>query len=459
MKALKKITCDYEADENGIAIRHQSGFYENVEIADFTIIPDEDFSIEENDRCMINKIDIGFKDYIQERTVTGTTEAIHTEAEFLPYGNDNVENTFDRSFELIRDPLTHQAMVNLEISQPTTSTTDDDKINIVEVVELAEGSFNIEGARLAMQIIDGNLQILNRASDADANSVVINWLILGFLVGDSFEITFGENIDTYTVLTITAQVLTLTPTGTPTFTGDAYIRFKYYYNNVLWVTRTDEGFISNPLKLQNVRYSIKRLMGYFGEYFASCLLYARTNIINGYFKSNGDFTSQLNTEASPVTENATILYDDLPNPLTTAKIITLTVVAEFEDVLAYLTAYKINRGFVRCYDSYGRVYKGFVQKLNHLWAENKLTLTLEQKYDSELLILTYLDGILTVNDANYDLTGISNWWKFNNDYIILYDANNKPLCNIDDYAYNFVELDGVVYSTKEDLINALLSLV
>lgn len=200
-------------------------------------------------------------------------------------------------------------------------------------------------------------------------------------------------------------------------------------------------------------------MDYFGEYFASCLIYAKTNITNGWFKSNGAYTSQLDTEASPVTENATVLYADLPNPLTTAKVIKLTVVAEFEDVLAYLTAYKVKRGFIRCYDSNGRVYKGFVQKLNHLWAENKLTLTLEQKYDSELLVLTYALGILTVNDANYDLTGNANWWRFNNDFIILYDAENKPLCNIDDYAYNFVQLDGIVYSTKEDLINALLSLV
>ena len=155
-------------------------------------------------------------------------------------------------------------------------------------------------------------------------------------------------------------------------------------------------------------------------------------------------------------KNTTILYSDLPTPLTTAKILTLTCVAEFEDVLAYLNAYKVNRGFVRAFDSNGRVIKGFVQKLDHLWQENRLKLILEEKFETENLILTYSGGILNVNDVVYNLSGVENWWRADNDYFKFYDALNRPLSNY--YRFNFVELNGVTYESKEDLINALLSL-
>ena len=71
-------------------------------------------------------------------------------------------------------------------------------------------------------------------------------------------------------------------------------------------------------------------------------------------------------------------------------------------------------------------------------------------------MLVYANETLTVNDAVYDMQGISEWWKFENDYIKLYDNKNRPLSNF--YKYNFVNLNGLIYSSKEDLINALISL-
>ena len=111
---------------------------------------------------------------------------------------------------------------------------------------------------------------------------------------------------------------------------------------------------------------------------------------------------------------------------------------------------------MRCLDSYGRVIKGFVQKLDHLWQENKLKLVLEELFETEYLILTFADGILTVNDAQYNLSGIENWWRSDNDYFKFYDALNRPLSNY--YRYDFVKLNGVVYDSKDELATALLSL-
>lgn len=457
-ESVEEVNCDSEPDENEIFIDHQKGFYENVEIGVFNVIPDEDFSIQENDRCMINKFQYKYKTYQQDRTVNGTANAIHTESEWR-FLNDQVENVKEVALEFVRDPFTIQAMVDLEVSQPSTSTSEDDKVYVSEIISLAPSAFNEFGARLLMRLNDGVLEILNRDSNGDSGNVVINWTILGISVNDIIQITFGENVGSYQVYAITNSVISLIPQlFTPTFEGDGFIRLKYFYTNVLWVTRTNEGFVSNPNGLQNANYSIKRNMdNHFGEYFASCLLYEKKNIINGYFKSNGAFTSQLTIESAPVVENANILHSSLPNPLITPKVYTHTCVAEFEDILAYLNAYKVNRGFVRCLDSYGRVIKGFVQKLDHLWQENKLKLVIEEKFETENLILTYSTGVLTVNDAQYNLFhGITQWWKFDNDYIKLYDAGCRPLSNF--YRFDFVELNGVTYDSKADLVTALLSL-
>ena len=453
-----EVNCDYEANENEIFVGHQTDFYKNQEIAVFRIIPDEDLSIDENDRHQVNTTRHGYKKFSQDRTVLGTSSAIHTESENLLL-NDQVENLFERKSDLVRDPITHQAMVDLEISQPTTSTSEEDDINIVEITAIAPSSFNTFPATLNMRIRNSKVEILNRSESADAQTVVINWSVLGFGIGAQFFILSGENSGTYTVDTITRTVLTLNPIGfTPTFEGDSFITVKYFYTNVLWVTRTNEGFISNPLSLQNCSYSIKRnITKYFGEHYASMLMYEKTNVINSYFKSNGSYSSQMIGESAPVIENANIDYSSLPNPLITPKMYNITCFAEFEDILAYLEAYKTIRGYVRFIFPDDSVLLGYIKKLDHLWQENRLKVNVEEKYTSENLILTYSGGVLTVNDVAYNTTGISDWWKFSNDFIKLYDDQNRPISNY--YKYDLVELNGIIYGAKADLVTALLNLV
>ena len=452
-ESIEEVNCDYEPNETEIFIGHQGDFYTNQEVAVFQIIPSEDFTIEENDRCSINKFSFEYKTFEQDRSSENTDLAIHTSTEWL-IQNDNVENKKEISIEFVRDPLSIQKVVDLELLQPTTSTQEDDKVYISNVIQLAPSSFNEFGRVLLCRITDGNLEILNRTSDGSSD-VFINWLSLGFGVNATITITEGSNLGTYKVVALTRSILTLEPiTATPTSQGDLFIRIKYFYTDVFWTTRTNEGFSVGDFP--NQAYSIKRNMKYFSEYFSSCLLYQKKDIINSYFKSNGTYQSQLNSETTPLIENATITYDSLSLPYITPKVYKLTCYAEFQDILNYLETYKTDKGFIRTFDSNGRVIKGFVQDLDHIWSENKLTLTLEEKFETIYLVLTYLDGILTVNDAVYDLSGISEWWKFENDYIKLYDNKNRPLSNF--YKFNLVNLNGIVYNSKNELITALLAL-
>lgn len=455
-ESVEEINCDYEVDEDKIFIGSQNDFYTNSEIGVFEILADDSFMISENDRCQINRISYKYKTFEQDRLSNDTDIAIHTEAEFN-IQNESVENVKEISIEQVRDNLSIQKVIDLEIDTPTTSTDEDDKVYMTETTTLPDGSFNQFGIVLLMRIINGKLEILNKTSEDDP-SQIFSWNSLGIYVGSVFNIIQGVNIGNYTVFSVTPFILTLTPNaGTvPNFIGDGFIQIKYYYQNVLYTTRTNEGFISNTLKLQNVAYSIKRNLQKYGTYLKSCLLYSKKDIINNYFKSNGSYSTQLTSEALPLVENGTITYNSLPNPLITPKVYNITTVAEFEDVINYLEAYKTNRGFVRCLDSNGRVLKGYVQKLEHLWQENRLKLVLEERFETQYLMLTYNNGILTVNDVQYNLSGIENWWRFDNDLIKLYDEKNRPLSNY--YKYNLVNLNGFTFQSKEQLLIALLAL-
>jgi hypothetical protein len=454
LESVEEVNCDYEPNETEIFIGHESDFYENLEVANFNIIPSEDFTISENQRVSINKIIYKYKTYEQDRTSRNTTLAIHTDSEFL-LQNEQVENKKELSIEFIRDFLSIQTLTDLETREPSTSTDEDDKVCIVNVEVLAPSSFNEFGIILTQRLFNGRLEILNKNISDTGNTQSINWLNMGIGLGSNFQITKGSNIGNYTVDTITATVLTLIPLGgISVVTGDLYINIKYFYTNVLLTSRTNQGFSKGTF--MNQAYSIKRNLKYFGSYLKSCLLYQKKDIINSYFKSNGTYKSQLNTESVPLIENATITYDSLPQPYITPKVYNLTAYAEFQDILAYLDTYRNNRGFIRTFDSNGRVIKGFVKSLNQNWSNNSLKLTIEELYETEYLMLVYDNGILKVNDAPYNLQGNSEWWKFENEYIKLYDNKNRPLSNF--YKYNFVNLNGLIYSSKEDLINALISL-
>ena len=452
IESVEEVNCDYEPDEEKIFIGHQKDFYQNVEVATFEIIPSEDFTIEENERCSLNKLKYGWKTFEQDRNTQDTDLSIHTELELL-IQNDNVEQKIERSLEFTRDPLSIQKIIDLENTAPTTSTEEDDKVFISNVIELAPSSFNEFGIVLATRNFAGNLEILNKTSDDSANTPVVNWLNLGLAVG-SFVFV---NTYQYQCTAISRTLLTLTPIGVghPSYSGDSFLRIKYFFTNVLWTSRTNEGFTIGDFP--NQYYSPKRnLINNYSELLSASLIYSKKDLIVSYFKSNGTFESQLNSESEPIIENAIIPYSSLKNPLTTAKVYNLTTYAEFQDILAYLETYKNTRGFIRTFDSNGRVIKGFVKSLNQNWSDNSLKLTIEELFETEYLMLVYANETLTVNDAVYDMQGISEWWKFENDYIKLYDNKNRPLSNF--YKYNFVNLNGLIYSSKEDLINALISL-
>lgn len=465
LESLNEVNCDYELDNDKIFIGHETDFYKNVENGVFVVAPDINQTLPFNKKSAVNKFNLEYSGYEKDRTSLGTNQRVHDSIE-LRILNEK-ENYIDKKCNFIRDPLAKQKAVDLEIKQPTTETEDDNKYFIEQIISLAPSSFGNLIAVLAMRVINGNLEIINTDSNGDAqeDGVIIDYNSLGIGVGQTVSIIQGVNQGSYTVLEISQQgdKITLTPIGfTPSFSGDGLINLKYFYTGVAFQTRTNQGFslienISDTFS--DLFYTPKRnIINYFSEKLANIMMYAKKNIVVAKPPTNENATTQLNTETSPVIEKADVLYPSLPNPLITGRIVNSTLVAEYEDVVNYLASYKVNRGFIRIIDFNNRVFRVFPDnEFLYNLKDNGLTLKeASEKFDTENLIITGTINNLFVNDAPYNLSGVANWWKFENEFIQLFDEKSRPLSN--KYEFNLVILNGTTYSTKNELIEALLLL-
>lgn len=456
-ESVAEVNSDYEITKEQIFIGNELDYYKKVEIGSFLINPEKNYSEDFVDKLQINKLVYEYESFESDRLKTGTNKSFHTKSEWLP-PNTEVENKNENRFKLVRDPFLHQSIINIERNKPTTSTDDDDKINIIDSVQLPPNSFNEFSAFLLMRIINGNLEILNINSEGDSSEDSgINWLLLGLQINNNFIITQGQNQGTYTVISVTKSNLLLSlVSGTLNFEGDGFLTMKYFYVGINYMNRTTEGFTIAPKDFSNLRYSIKRNLKYFYGHIAGALQFVKLPFRNTFFKNNGDLETRLITENLSLVENAEISIQDLGEPILSGLEIKLTAVASFEQVINYLEAYKIDRGFSRFYDLQGKVIKGFVKTLKYNFKKAELNVVIEEMYEKDVLTIVTSLNIIFVNDVKYSISGFADWWKITNNYFVAYDKKNTPICKLT--RYNLISLNGVIYNSQEELASALETL-
>ena len=458
-QSLQEVCADVEISKDKIDIRQHQDFYENQEIASFLVIPSEDYNEPYNETYLINNFGFGYKNFEQDRDTKNTTNSFHTFSEWLPK-NERADKEKKIENDLIRDTFLKQTTFDLAIKTPSTSTEKDEKLFIEDMVRLAPNSSNEFVRTLLMRWQDGKLEILNRNTLGTNEEAILNWNNLGLAIGSNFEILSGANVGNYTIFSINEQgnILTLTPIGfIAQVSGNYTIRIKHFYSNVLWQTRTNQGFTIAPEGYSNLAYTIKRNIKYWYYYLASATLYCKKNIVNSFFKNFGKLETQLDTESQPVIEDATILYADLPNPLVEPILIKATIVANYEDVVEYLENYKTTKGFVRLYTPSSKVVKIYPNNFEYTIATNQADVQGEKKYEDEFLRIDIVGDVVNVNDAPYDLSGVAEWFITKNDYIQLYDKKSQPLSNY--YKYDFVILNGIKYNSIAELVTQLNTIV
>jgi hypothetical protein len=305
---------------------------------------------------------------------------------------------------------------------------------------------------------NGKLEILNRNTEGTNEDALLNWNNLGLAIGGYFDILSGANVGNYTIFSINeaGSTITLTPISSISqVSGNYTIKIRHYYSNVEWQTRTREGFKGNtPEGYSNLAYTIKRNIKYWYYYLATATMYCKKDIANSFFKNFGKLETQLDSETMPVIEDATILYSDLPiNPLVEPITVKAKIVAEYEDVVDYLENYRTIKGYVRLYTPTGKVVKVFPKDFQYTLSSNEAKIDGEKKYEDEFLRINIEGGLVNVNDAPYNLSGVAEWFKTKNDYIQLYDKKSNPLCNF--YRYDFVILNDVKYNSITELVTQL----
>jgi len=186
------------------------------------------------------------------------------------------------------------------------------------------------------------------------------------------------------------------------------------------------------------------------------LQYAQQNIPMLDYKFNRNVVTRLSTESANVVETDDIIYNDLPTQLINGLIYNLECVADYNEVVNMLNTYKTTKGFVRMYDLNGDVVRLFIKDFTYTAKFKELKVIGKGKFEVPNLIITGDVNELFVNDAPYNLSGVADWWRFQNDYLQLFDEKSRPLSG--KYKYNLVILNGVTYSTKEELVAQLVLL-
>lgn len=458
LESLREFNADSQINESNNFIGQYNDFYPNIDLGGFLINPDKDFSIEKNERYLINKFTFGYKKYQKDNTEKDNTlDAIHTDTEwYVPNNKSENEKKVDLPFS--RDHFLAEYL-RRRVTNNTTADVDDDTIFIFDVIELAPNSREEFTAVLKFQKSDADNTFKLLANEN------FSWDLLGFQLGNQIFV----NSIPYNAIEITPSLLTLSYGGGDA-SGEEVFTINYPLTGVQYTIRTNEGLtysenLLNPNVYGNLRYSIKRNIKHWYNYLATAGKFIPTKeISNSYFKANGNAITKFAGETENIKENESIIISEITdNKILSQNIINTTVTASFERVKELLEKLQtINTdnsigGFIRVQDQNGRILKGYIQKLENTWKYEELTLELEEKNESDFLNIVFSGGIFTINEVGYSTkTFTESRYNIFNEFIQFFDENNINLCNRT--KYDKIRLNGIIYNSSDELAIAIDSL-
>ncbi len=451
-----EINADYEITENNeIFVGLYEDFYTNNEIASFPLAPNTTFRKNFNERYTVNKFEFKYKKYQQNDTgdtnIENSIDAVHTEVQMLT-PNKMVENTRSIEIDFIRDPfLIEQTRVDNIQSKPTSTTSLDDNIFIVDT---RQETINLtETIPLTHQFNGFELKLLNDGS--------FSWDLIGVQVGDNITL-IEPNAGNYVIADINASVLTLN--GIASFNGFALTEINYTVTATDIVNATDESFsliegAAAPDDFSNLKFTPKRnIINYHGAYLHTiCDFKENETVVNTFFKFNGDLTTQLFTETEPIREDQNLIVSELSDKILTANIYESEILCDFTQVNTVINGIRNQRGFIRIADNKNRLIKVYPQKLDFDWSRNVLTITGEEKNESDFLTIEKTNDIILINEVGYNqkIVNVLNY-TIENDFIQLFDINSLSLTN--KTRFDFVTVQGVTPTSSDNLAELITHL-
>jgi len=107
------------------------------------------------------------------------------------------------------------------------------------------------------------------------------------------------------------------------------------------------------------------------------------------------------------------------------------------------------KGFIRVQLNTNEVIKGYPKELDYEWSTNKLTLDLEEKYETDYLIIAGSGGNAVINGINY----IGASFGITNNFVSLYDSQDILISTTQHFTS--IELNGVTFTDIDAFTDAL----
>jgi hypothetical protein len=458
MTIPNEVCADYQINENNVEILPYNEFYNDVEMAVFEQLSDYESQTKMNPIYAMKTANYKYKKSSEGRETNGenSIDDVHTETQ--KYLSNMVDGEFKVDLNHIRSAyLIEEARQRAFDLEQSKALENDDSLFLLDCIELAPSTKGGFGAVLLMRITEtGHLQILNNNLNGDG--INFNWNLLGFAVGGTFFIDSGENVGTWQALSITDSVLELFPISvTASFEGDAYITMSWFFNDVSFTNRTNEGFtliegVDNPSKYSNLNYHWSRNIQRWYPYLATATKFKPNGAIKTTsFKTNGNLVTRKIGEIENVSDSAEINNIDIAqykilNPFTHS----IKVYADFEKVTQLIKDIAGVKGYVSVRLNDGRNVKGFINEMDYDWSKEELQLEIEEKFISDYMEITPSGITLT----GYDEKSYLESFQINNNFVLLFDANSLQL--FPPIRFALIKINGILFTDLTAFTDALI---
>lgn len=439
---------DYQITNNGITIDFIDNYYKDLEIANFTELPSNEYNYTANSDYSINLFNVKFKKSSSDRTgnEVDTIDDVHTSLQ-LKMPSKKADAVYNLEFDHIRSAqlIEEQRRKGNQVTDKTRTLENDENLFILDCVELAPNTENTFTQFLRYRILedDDRLEITSTGNFA--------WTNLGMQVGQTISVEFtelpiGTNFEILALEDFVIRLRFLNNFPTSDRNGERAITFTYILQGVLYTNRTNQGFttitgVNNADNYSNLKYSLKRILNKWNKFINTAgqfLIGKDANVTE--IKVNDALETQLTTESDLVIDKApiTITEDRILN----GRVFNAKVFCDFDTATELFTEVRDLKGYVRIILNSGNIVKGFIKDARYTWRSQELILTLEEKKDNLITELNTLDIF------NYNIV---------NNFVNLYDANNNLLLNAKEFQY--FSINGIIYDNVDDFTNNLIPLL
>jgi hypothetical protein len=461
MNFVEETCSDYQINPTNVEVLPYEGYYPDVEIAVFDNIPSLDASSTYNKRYSLKTANFKYKRSSDKRATNGqnSIDDVHTETQ--KFISENVDSNLSVELNAIRSaPLFEEARIRSFDNDQTKALEFDDNLFLLKCVRLAPNSQSTYVALLLMRVLaNGNLEILNNNQNGDGLN--FSWTQRGISIGGQFFIDAGQNIGTYTVVTITPSILTLQRvSGVTNFSGDALISMRWTLNNVLYTNQTDEGYtliegVANPTNYSNLDYHWARNIKRWYKYLATATKFKLNGVIKtASFKTNGLLKTQKIGESAPIEDSADIVNAIISTEkILTPMVHTIKVYSDFTKTTQLINDVQNIKGYVTVKLDNERTIKGYVKEMEYLWITEELDLVLEEKFEGDFMEITST-GITYPQYPNKNNLAS---FQVNNIFVLLFDSEDVQL--YPPVRFTKIKINGVAYTDLTAFTDALTNLI